>query len=479
MDLVQQHSFYVTISSDEGVARFPKNRDSDFSVQLGPETVITPSDWEVGLATFTYRYDFNTVGYDNLIALRIGDRFHEVKLPVWNCQTIEQLAGFLDVEINKIVFQGQRGGNVGANPVKVTVDAFKRVKFLFGTSDYDIGFADNTAKLLGFSEQMHVSMENFRSRLMMRDLVRGSQKKGALFEVWKLEELQDKIDQHPDMLYTMQFLPEFLRTLPVENLSYLNVIDSKQLLFRRLAGGAAQTPFKKSLDAEAEALALPGGKRPGFEFVVITEVEEKNLKNGVVNELKDLHVLNMFEAGMFVRTNHLDWLQTSAYKDLISFDELDTFIKKFEQQIHEDERTTFKAEEGVVTYSPIYTEAVASFIFSKYLQAFKKVSTTLYGSEPASLIPIEQMYIYLDIIKPEPVNNLMSPLLEIIRTEGSSGMLTQFRAGGHIQYKAIEKSNLTNIRVLIASKDGGRIPFLRGPTELQLHFRKKNRRFSN
>lgn len=488
MALSYLESFYVTISSDEGVARFPKTRDSDFSVLLGPETVLTPSDWEVGLATFTYRYDFNTVGYDNLIAVRYRDAVHEIKIPIWNCQSVQQLAEYLDVELNKKILYGQRIKDFKTRPAEVKVDSFNRIRFSFDTEDLDLGFAPETAALLGFSDQLHVSMTAFQRRQKLRKLMKGTLAADEKFEGSELAKLQMQIRQEPEHVYSLFFYPDFLRTF--QNVDFHRPLEqAKQGLFRTLTG-VTKNRFKKPIDDEINP--QPGGpKKPRFEFTVqlpddtnllhqngleIGTFDEENMKRrarALLDLVEDADPVK--DKPIPQRKFHLDWLKNTPYAGFFNLEELDAFVTKFEDQIPEEDRTYFNTSNLTVSYSGIYTEAITAFICSKFLEDFQLPSPVLYSNEPASLIPVELMYVYLDIIKPEPVNNLMSPLLEIIRTEGVPGRLTQYRAGGHLQYKAIEKSNITDLRVLIASKDGDRIPFLRGPTQLQLHFRKKPR----
>lgn len=485
MDLSQTNSFYVTISSDEGVARFPKNRDSDFSVQLGPETVIVPSDWEVGLATFTYRYDFNTLGYDNLIALRYREYFHEITIPVWNCQKVEQLAEYLDVEMNKKILHGKRPKDSKTRPVEVNVDAIKRIRFSFDTDDVDIGFAAQTSKLLGFSDQPFFQMANFQKRRRLRYLVKATLKPSESLQLGELEALKKKIRDNPDFIYTQHFFPTFLRTFRKStDLVKVSAGSPKYLLFHRLTGGDATNPFRAPLRAEAQALSVPGVKRPSYVFPMISFTMQNVLRgpskaSSTLPKEAQESLRKLMKLGAFVHKDYLDWLERTPYKDLFKVEEAKAFVEKFETQLHPDDRTKMHPDKSGATFSGIFTEAIAAFIVSEFLNESRRASPVLYSNEPVALTPLEQMYVYLDIIKPEPVNNLMSPLLEIIRTEGSSGMLTQYRAGGHLQYKSLEKSNITNIRVLIASKAGERIPFLRGPTELQLHFRKKPKRSFN
>jgi len=83
--------------------------------------------------------------------------------------------------------------------------------------------------------------------------------------------------------------------------------------------------------------------------------------------------------------------------------------------------------------------------------------------------PYEVMYIYSDIVKPEPFNDMMSRLLASIKSDGVPGHMTSFESKS-IQYKNLDQSDISNIKVLIASGNGEPIPFQRGPSELTLHF---------
>jgi len=127
----------------------------------------------------------------------------------------------------------------------------------------------------------------------------------------------------------------------------------------------------------------------------------------------------------------------------------------------------------VKRFSSYFKTCLTAYLFERYLPHFSIYSGFLYSKVPAIINPYELMYIYSDIVKPEPFNNLMSPLLEIIRTEGNPGMISQYRANGNIQYKRLERfRTLTLIKILIASDLGQPIPFLRGPAVLTLHFRR-------
>ena len=96
--------------------------------------------------------------------------------------------------------------------------------------------------------------------------------------------------------------------------------------------------------------------------------------------------------------------------------------------------------------------------------------TDIYSDEPANLVmPYELMYIYSDLVRPEPFNSIMSRLLTTVKTEGLPGQMTSF-APNLIQYKPVDKQDISTFKVLIASDRGERVPFMRGPAVLTLHF---------
>ena len=123
--------------------------------------------------------------------------------------------------------------------------------------------------------------------------------------------------------------------------------------------------------------------------------------------------------------------------------------------------------------SLMWTIAFTQLATMEFLETFRKVSLEIQAEKTAIPNPYELMYIYTDIIKPQPFNEFNMPVLDILKTEGSAGHLTQYRSSGNIQYQSLDRANITNIKILIAGNDGKEIPFLRGPLVMTLHFRRK------
>jgi hypothetical protein len=476
-------SFYVTITSDEGSKYFPDNRDSAFTVMLGQELNLTPNQWEVGLITFTYPYDFNTVGTDNLIVVRYRENIHEIEIPKWNCPTVESLAAYLDAEMNKKILGRKRLENNKLRPVEIEADAYKRIRFSFDTEDVDLGFAPNTARLLGVSDHKDLSITKFRARQRLRDLIKVGLRDGEKFNHEELEKLQKKMLEDPHYIFTTHFFEEFMACGKQKGSANMKPreISAKESIFQQLIGSETKNPFKAAFEHERSVLGIPGAKKLRFNLEIMSDTQEiENIHDADYLEgfEKRVEEIKKFETKAPRRKHHLDWLQKTINKNMFNFEELDTFIARFEENLNEEDRTYYEGSENAVSYSGLYTEAVATFISGQFLQRFKMTSPVLYGNQKIVLDPFELLYIYTDLTRPEPIGDVVAPLLEIIRTEGTPGSLSQYRAHGHIQYKHLEKSNITNIHILIASKDSEPIPFLRGPTQLQLHFRKKTQRFN-
>ena len=156
------------------------------------------------------------------------------------------------------------------------------------------------------------------------------------------------------------------------------------------------------------------------------------------------------------------------------------FLRQIEdvRKIHKNNRlradpepSTFDEEAFKKTIWPI---AHAQLAIIDFLGTFRNTRHEIQAQKTAIPNPYEMMYIYTDIIKPQPFNEFAMPILDILKTEGTPGHLTQYRASGNIQYHSIDRSNITNIKILITGHDGKEIPFLRGPLVMTLHFRRKN-----
>ena len=156
------------------------------------------------------------------------------------------------------------------------------------------------------------------------------------------------------------------------------------------------------------------------------------------------------------------------------------FINQIEdiQNIHKNNRLHLvpgNDPPDIETYkkSIVWTFAFTLLVTLDFLDTFRHEVLDIQAEKTAISNPYEMMYIYTDIIRPQPFNEFAMPILDILKTEGTPGHLTQYRASGNIQYHSLDRANITNIKILIAGHDGKEIPFLRGPLVITLHFRRK------
>lgn len=115
----------------------------------------------------------------------------------------------------------------------------------------------------------------------------------------------------------------------------------------------------------------------------------------------------------------------------------------------------------------------AAFIVSKIF--FGILGESKFVSKTSGRVnPFELLYIYTDLIKPDPFNEMMSRILTVFQTHGGdAGKMVTFSPTQR-QYKPLDKNNISNITILIASDKGERVPFQRGPSVLTLHFRRRS-----
>jgi hypothetical protein len=129
-----------------------------------------------------------------------------------------------------------------------------------------------------------------------------------------------------------------------------------------------------------------------------------------------------------------------------------------------DTSTFTKALQDPKYVSTIVATFMFHTLFTEQLQGKPLVADT-----PGQINPHEFLQIYMDIVKPEPFNGLMTSLLSLIKTENKPGEMARYEAT-RIHYKSIAKSDISGLKVLILSPLGIPVPFQRGPVILQLHF---------
>lgn len=423
MSLFQgQDSMYVILTSDACLDIFPQNKTSNFAVQLAHQTTLDTDTWEVGLHSITYPFDFKTVGHDCFMLLRYNSDVHELHLPDWHCSTIEAMCNYLNEQLNAKIL-GLKNYEYSLTPPNSATDSKTKRASVVKKAKKPLTITVDATKRIRFSFDTTLVDLGFSERLMEM-LGFSDQKQFSLEAFSKRQRLIDEMQNATPS-----------RTLP---------LGSMWILEQEIK----RVPSYKYSNAFSQAI---------FKYTEITgkTFQDTVTLNGLLT-LPDIERLIPGDNGNF-----------------------NSYLRKVEAalQIPEADRAQFDENDTLSKTSIIYIKALTMYLVLNVIESFALPNGNLYSNAPSVMNPYELMYVYLDIVKPEPFNNLMSPILEIIKTKGTPGSITQYRATANIQYKKLDRSNITNMRILIASDQGTPIPFLRGPLVLTLHFRRKPKYF--
>jgi hypothetical protein len=121
------------------------------------------------------------------------------------------------------------------------------------------------------------------------------------------------------------------------------------------------------------------------------------------------------------------------------------------------------------TTTPGFCGLVTAMFMLKTIYTETLMGRPLFAEMPGQINPHEFMQIYMDVVRPEPFNGLMTSLLALVKTEGRPGETARYEAT-RIQYKSLAVKDISGLKVLILSPSGIPIPFQRGPVLIQLHF---------
>lgn len=447
-----QDSFYLTLTSSGARELFPNNKPGDFTMQFNRQFILDQQGWEVGLHTLTYPYEFNTVGEGAQVHFRYDNEVFLVEIPEWHCSDVNEMCEYLTQKMSEQVIRSEFVRVVAGNeygegnslarysrstlvtqrtPVVVSADGTRRVTFAFSTPFVDLGLSDRLLEMLGFADQKRFNLANFAERQKCFMKIR-EQSRHHFLRFSALTRLENIINTSENARFSTEFFQAIISTI----------------------GTRFEVP-----------------QRGDIQEVTPAGVDELN---------DDLPVLNEHP----LQFNDVDGTLSRVPRDVTSSGEADfanfrKHVAMVLQTLH-DEKTKqngkqLKPFKPRPPTAPEFQHALTTFEFAKFLQ-FYKISDdgSLRGTLPADMNPFELMYIYSDIVKPEPFDNMMIAMLEIIKSEGTQGTLSQYRSTSNIQYKALDRPNISNIRILIASDQGRPIPFMRGPLVITLHFRRRN-----
>lgn len=419
-------SVYFTLTSDACHEIFPDNTPSSFSVQLNQQTNLDTNSWEVGLYSITYPYEFNTIGPDCFLHVKYKHFASKIQLPEMHCSNIKDLCELLTSEINKSIL-----GVINS----VFKDEFKSLynkeyisKEQLDRSDYAERYAvvkvssDSSSRVSFYFDNRFVDIG--LSDRMMQILGFSNQQE---FNVENFMKRQNFISAIEDEC--------------MDNKINFAAIADLEKGIRASSGYAVSTQFEKDIQAKTGCRGIRL-----YEIITAGSNDPPNIK-----------LLFPDDHGEFRK--HLRAVE-------------------FKAGIPPSARAIFNDDDSVKRTSALYKTALITYAYLKFLEYFSAGNQgTFKGQNAAVVNPFELMYIYSDIIKPQPFDNFSAPLLDLLKTEGKRGELTEFRSVGNIQYRPLNRSNITTIKTYIASDLGKPFPFLRGPLVIRLHFRKRSRHF--
>jgi len=500
-------NFYMTLTNATNLNIFPDNHPAEFRIQLNQNIVLDPDEWEVSLANIHYVHDFPNIGYSTYVKIRHRWEIYTLELPQWYCRKVEDLTKFISALINsflKVLYEerskkeaeqkenkGQKDtsdekneeeippwryyqydskmflGSSGtgmkqilyhessfkdlkklkpdksaesmtiqsktppkfdwteeAPKIDFSLDDLKRVKISFSSNDFDIAFSDDLLDVLGLYSEPDFSVNAFDSRTMF----------------WSI--IADEIEEDPKRSFYDVFMSNF------NNYESLKKKYKKEL---------PMLGKKSAMDLKFNLMAATG-----------VRTTHKLFERFIYNFDADYEVF--LTTGTSLSTIASDWPAKSEAEKYINPEEYRSFIAECEEAdgLTNEERSFLKPDRGFSTHHSVYFTA---FIFKKLL--FGTLSNSTYISRtPSRINPYELLYIYTDLVKPDPFNEMMSRVLISFQTHGDDGKMVTYTPNPR-QYKSLDKSNISNFKILIASDRGERIPFQRGPSVLTLHFRRK------
>jgi hypothetical protein len=465
-------SFYITLSSDACSNLYPENSPGEFRVQLNHSMMLDPNEWSVGLSSMHYVYGFPNIDEETFLLVYHKGVVRKVTLPKWHCSGLEDLAHFLRECIDQALLLisnnfNEIGSSTGIQ-VWVSLDPLKRVKIVSSSTDFDIGFSPALLELLGLNVNSRFSLKMFSRRVCThRAWLSLVQRHAELAEA--RSRAKTRAEGAKEKKGDVAGASEKNKEETVNDRSVLAFSDLRELMKRTFSntyGGL----FTKTADLEGIKKKIQ--KHVGTDHRVILEAlrqafrEEMNSPTSLVAQY-----LSKEPKSWPWNTSEFD---PDEMKDFAKF--LDTCERAM--KIPKDERSvhTVYAEDWTKTSVAYELLIVMFFLSDMYFKAMR--DDVVLGEVAGFMNPFELIYVYTDIIRSEAFNDDMTRILTTIQTEGSVGQMSTYRPNT-VQYKNLDRSDLSNIKVLIVSDSGKPVPFQRGPVVITLHFVRKGGRHPN
>lgn len=436
--------FYLTVTSDNNADIYSDNKVSDFRVQLSHPIFLQHNRWKVGLASFHYPFEFANINATSSVKIHAYGGVHTIVFPPFFCDNVPDLCSYLseviNFQLNNIVsscalkerikdfmttdmFVSESG--IPLSPLtapnltstrwrvkpefSLQIISFNRIQMKCNIPDFDIGFSDDLLEILGFHTTKQFSLENFETRKVIRNAFIVAMTSFGVTTTY-CNQIDKLLDLRENTLKSDFNLSSLHERLSDDSISTWQDLQNELIL-----------KMDKTL----------------HEYISIDEPISKQIPN---------------------------WQEYSGYWTLyVSKTDFDQIVKnslKHDQDM--EDPNDFYYTQGL----PFLITAT---ILKQFFKEFISVTEPFVSELKGKIIPSELMYIYSDLVKPEPFNSIMSRILAIVKADGESGKMTSY-SPSIIQYKPLDKVDISNFKVLIATDRGVPMPFMRGPAVLTLHF---------
>ena len=511
-------NFYATLTNSSSLNIFPNNHPAEFQVLLNQNFILDPEEWEVSLANIHYVHDFPNIGESTFIKFRHRGEVYTLDLPQWYCQKLEDMGSFLTSMINGFIetlysekqkeVDKRQKTELGrakssqiptARPSKPPSDVpsdqwgfLALDPYLF----YGSQIVEKKSSISKEDEELVIKHKADASVLKRKvEITKFDWKKSPPKIEIKMDSLQRVNISFSDPDFDIAFSSELLHVLGLfsEPDFTISAFDARTM-FLGIIADECETDvinrgnvsffdtfgdynkhriFRKNFNPEEKML--------GFKSILalnrkIAEILSVNSPSNLLNRFlfNFSQEYEIFEDyGSYLTPIAKTWPANTEAEKFIDPQEYRNFIFECEalaEDLEEKDKTIRRLSVGS-GFSDVHATLFAAFVLKKIL--FGTLSDSKFISKiPGRLNPFELMYIYTDLIKPDPFNEMMSRVLTSFQTYGNTGQMVTFTPNPR-QYKPLEKANIGNIKILIASERGERVPFQRGPSVLTLHFQRR------
>lgn len=470
--------FYLTVTSDNNSDIFLENKVSDFNVRLANPIFLEHDEWKVGVSSLNYPYDFANIGKHTSLKIYCRGYTEEITLPSWFCDNISDLCQYLteiitlkllsilDPKKNQMEVDILRGANpaellqqkydrlnrgeavtsagdkkkevrggvdagekiydigVGWKIVPrftLSVVALRRVMMTCNVFDFDICFSEQLLQILGFNADRRFTYEQFE----VRDKIRSS-----LFSEW---------DSSGGVK----------RTLGKDDGRLIFAEDKLKPLYKFLL--KCKFHHCDEIEQFYNAYAQSGS----WQRLITLLLNHDPLLNNALSPTPNIYSSPDSPPSLWIKDSEFwgKYISEEEYQETFK----DSTVR--DMTIAGSSRVSFSYNTKLLICISIIRKFVKEQLLLK----------PYFSKMPGSINPFEMMFLYSNLVKPEPFNSVMSRLLAVVKTDGNPGKMSTF-APFIIQYKKLEKMDISNFKVLIASDRGEPVPFTRGPVVLTLHF---------